>query len=300
MARRIEDEIARLAELRHGERTAATALLRKALGDRVALVAAKAATVSAELQLTELIPDLLRAFDRLFENLPKSDPQCWGKKAIAAALKDLDYSEAAPFLRGAAHVQIEPSYGRPEDTAGPLRGTCLLALPACTDIRREDVLRCMVEALVDSDPMVRAEAARGFGAMGGDESAMVLRLKARVGDEEWPVTGHVLESLLIVERARALDFVKTFLNPAGGETAEEAALALGSSRMSGAVDLLLEAWKDAKGEGYRGALARALSISRDDRAVDHLRAVAREGDGADAKAAREALELYPDSSATSG
>jgi HEAT repeat protein len=300
MARKIEDEIGRLADLRHSDPGAAVAPLRKALGDRVNLIVAKSATVAADLRLGDLIPDLLRAFDRLFEGLPKSDPQCWGKNAVAKALKDLDYCESAPFLRGAVHVQMEPSFGPPQDTAGALRGACLLALPGCTDIRRDDVLRAMVEALTDGDPTVRAEAIRGLGAMGGDESAMVLRLKARMGDDETFVVGLALEALLGIERTRALSFVESFLAGEDSAVAEEAALALGSSRMSEGVDLLLAAWEEAEERAFRGALLRALSISRDDRAVEFLRKLAKEGDAQDAKAAREALDLYPNSTATSG
>jgi hypothetical protein len=300
MPRRIEDEIAKLAEACRKDPASAVAALRKALGDRVNLMVAKAAALSGELRLAELVPDLLRAFDRLFENPAKSDQQCWGKNAIARALKELDYNEAAPFLRGAVHVQVEPAYGGAVDTAGALRGVCLLALPGCADIRREEILRYLVNALTEEDPSVRADAARAFGAMGGDESALVLRLKARVGDQEAPVIGQVLESLLVVERARALPFVKEFLNRTGGETAEEAALALGSSRIPAAVDLLLEAWQGAMGEEYREALLRALSLSRDDRAVEFLKKLASEGRDRDAKAARAALELFSDSSARSG
>ncbi len=300
MPRRIEEETAKVGALRRGDPQAAVAPLRKALGDRVNLVAAKAAEVAAELRLTELTPDLLHAFDRLFENAAKSDPQCWGKNAIARALKELDHNLSAPFLRGAVHVQMEPVWGGQQDTAGPLRGICLLALPGCSDIGREEVLRRLVNALTESDPAVRADAARAFGAMGGDESALVLRLKARVGDRESTVTGQALESLLIVERAQVLPFVKEFLNPAGGESAEEAALALGSSRMPAAVDLLLEAWQAATGAEYRESLLRALSISRDDRAVDFLKKLAAEGRDRDAKAAKAALELFPDSTATNG
>jgi hypothetical protein len=299
MARRIEDEIAKLAELRH-EGPAAVGPLRKALGDRVNLMVAKAATLTAELRLTDMTPDLLRAFDRLFDNLPKSDPQCWGKNAIARALKDLDYNTAAPFLRGAVHVQMERVWGGQQDTAGALRGICLLALPGCSDIERIDVLKHLVNALTEADPTVRADAARALGAMGGDESALVLRLKARVGDEESTVTGQALESLLIVERAQALPFVKQFLDPMGGTAAEEAALALGSSRIAGAVEVLLEAWEAAMGVEYREALLRALGISRDGRALEFLRKLACEGRDRDAKAARAALEIYPDSSAISG
>jgi hypothetical protein len=300
MARRIEDEIAKLAELRHVQAASAIAPLRKALGDRVNLMVAKAAALAGELRLSDLIPDLLLAFDRLFDDLPKSDPQCWGKNAIAKALKELDYNVAEPFLRGAVHVQMEKVWGGSQDTAGPLRGICLLALPGCSDIRREDVMRHLVNALTETDAAVRADAARAVGAMGGDESALVLRLKARVGDDEPTVTGQVLESLLIVERAQALPFVKGFLKPAGGEAAEEAALALGSSRIAVAVDVLLEAWETSMGAEYRESLLRALSLSRDDRAVEFLKKLVVEGGEHDVRAARAALELFPDSSATSG
>jgi HEAT repeat protein len=197
----------------------------------VNLVVAKAAEIAGDLRIADLIPDLLLAFDRLFDNAAKSDPQCWGKNAIARALKEFDYDLAEPFLRGAVHVQMEPVWGGSQDTAGPLRGICLLALPGCSNIRREEVMRHLVNALTESDPAVRADAARALGAMGGDESALVLRLKARVGDRESSVIGQALESLLIVERKQALPFVKGFLEATGGEAAEEAALALGSSRM---------------------------------------------------------------------
>jgi HEAT repeat protein len=294
-ARRIEEEIARISQLRGAGAAASLPHLRKALGDRVNLVVAKAAEIAGELRIGELTPDLLRAFDRLFEGLPKSDPQCWGKNAIARALKEMDYSVSEPFLRGAIHVQMEPVWGGSQDTAGPLRGACLQALPGCQDIRREQVMRHLVEALAEADSAVRADAARALATMGGDESALLLRLKARVGDKEASVTGQVLESLLILERVGGLPFVKGFLNPMGGEAAEEAALALGSSRMSGAVDVLLEAWESAMGEEYREALLRALSISRDERAIAFVQKLASEGRDRDRKSAQAALELFGES-----
>jgi hypothetical protein len=301
VARRIEEEVAKVSQLRHAGLAAALPPLRKALGDRVNLIVAKAAEVASGLRAQELIPDMLAAFARLFEGLPKSDPQCWGKNAIARALKELDYATSEPFLRGAAHVQMEPVWGGSQDTAAPLRGICLLALPGCSDIRREEIMRQLVNALTEFDGAVRADAARALGAMGGDDSALVLRLKARVGDEESAVIGQALESLLIVERAQGLPFVKTFLDAGdGGAAAQEAALALGSSRMAGAVDLLLAAWESAMGEEYREALLRGLSLSRDDRAVEFLKNLASEGRDRDAKVARAALALFPDSGATNG
>ena len=231
------------ASLRGTSPSAAAPALRKALADRVNLVAAKAANIAAELPTPELLPDLLRAFDRLFEDPVKRDPQCWGKNAIARALKDLGHRESPAFLRGAVHIQMEPVWGGQEDTAGPLRGICLLALPACPDLSREQVLRHMVNALTEPSPTVRADAARALAEMQGDDCALLLRLKARAGDTEAAVTGQVLESLLALERRAALPFVRQFL-AAGDQVAEEAALALGGSRQSEAVDVLLESWPD--------------------------------------------------------
>ncbi len=267
--------------------------LRKALADRVNLVAAKAARIAGELPAPEVVPELLRAFDRLFEDPVKRDPQCWGKNAIAQALKDLGHRESAAFLRGAAHVQMEPVWGGQEDTAGPLRGICLLALPACPDMAREQVLRHMINALTEPSPTVRADAARALAEMQGDDCALLLRLKARAGDVEAAVTGQVLEALLALERRAALPFVRQFL-AAGDQVAEEAALALGGSRQSDAVDVLLESWPDARGAEYRQALLRALSISRDDRAIEFLKGLVADGRPQDAADARAALELFPE------
>src|SRR3954449_1479835 len=126
--RRIEDQLDALSSLRGSSPAVAAPALRKALNDRVNLVAAKAANVAAALPAPELVPDLLRAFDRLFIDPLKTDPQCWGKNAIALALRDLGHRDSAAYLRGAVHIQLEPVWGRSEDTAGPLRGHCLHAL----------------------------------------------------------------------------------------------------------------------------------------------------------------------------
>jgi HEAT repeat protein len=290
-SRRIEEQLEKLSSLRKVPRAEAAPAIRKALADRVNLVVAKAANLAAELGLHEAVPDLLLAFDRLFEDVLKRDPQCWGKNAAARALKELEYREAAPYLRGAAHIQMEPVWGGQEDTAGPLRGICLLALPACADIERPEVLRHLVNALTEPAPPVRSDAARALAEMRGDDCALLLRLKARAGDREAEVTGQVLECLLAIERVPGLPFVKNFLEP-GDAVAEEAALAIGGSRLAAGVDILLEAWKTARGAEFREAILRALSISRHDAAVDFLQNLAAEGRPQDAAAARAALELF--------
>ena len=290
--RRIEEQLAQLNAVRGMPRTEASAAIRKALADRVNLVIAKAANLAAELDLRDTVPDLRHAFDRLFEDMLKRDPQCWGKNAVARALKELEHREAAPFLRGAVHIQMEPVWGGQQDTAGPLRGICLLALPACADIDRPAVLRHMVNALTEPAPPVRADAARALAGMQGDESALLLRLKARAGDEETAVTGQVFESLLAIERIAALPFVQTFLAARQDEVGEEAALAIGGSRLEAGVPILIEAWKTARGAEFRQAILRALSISRQDAAVAFLQSLAAEGRPQDAADARAALALF--------
>jgi hypothetical protein len=298
--RNIEAQLEQLSRLREASPAEAAAAVRKALADRVNLVVAKAANLAAELQLRDLAPDLVCAFERLLEDAVKRDPQCWGKNAVAKALTALDHRESPVFLRGARHVQMEPVWGGQEDTAATLRGICLLALVSCRDMRREQVLRHLVNGLTEASAPVRMDSARALAQMAGDECALLLRLKARAGDRDASVTGQVLECVLALERNAGLPFVSEFLSPVGGEVAEEAALALGASRMEAAVDVLREVWDRALGREFRAVLLRALSISRQEKAVAFLEELEKNGRKQDAEDARAALTLIRDSNATTG
>ena len=77
--RQFEAQVAALDSLRHAPDQARTAPLRKALAGKNNFIAAKAADLVRELNLRDLTPDLLTAFDRFFDNPEKSDPQCWAK-----------------------------------------------------------------------------------------------------------------------------------------------------------------------------------------------------------------------------
>ncbi|MCX6629652.1 MAG: hypothetical protein NTW28_18700, partial [Candidatus Solibacter sp.] len=57
--RRIEEQLEALSRLRGVSPADAAPALRKALADRVNLVAAKAANIAADLPAPELVPDLL-------------------------------------------------------------------------------------------------------------------------------------------------------------------------------------------------------------------------------------------------
>lgn len=293
--RKVEDVIERLGALRNAPESEAVPALAKALGDKVNLVVAKAAAISAERGFRTLVPNLLGAFDRLFEHGAQRDPQCWAKLAIARALVAFDRRESPPYLRGLRHVQMEPVWGGQADTAINLRGTCVLALAACADIPREETLRAMVDALADPAGLVRAEAVRALAQMPGDEGALLLRLKARVGDEELQVSGQVFDGLLALEGEGAVAFVAAFLKDANSAVCPEAALSLGSSRLAGAVDTLIAWREESRDPELRQAALQALAVSRQERALDYLLDLVLDGATRDARAAIEALSVHRES-----
>jgi HEAT repeat protein len=288
---RVEKQLESLKALRSmGLNAEVTAALKKALADKVNVVVAKAAQICGQMQVSALLPDLKKAFERLFEK--DKDPQCWGKNALAKALKDLGLQESALFVRGVRHVQMEPVWGGRQDAAAVLRGACAMALVQCNDVPRDETLRYLVDALSDESATVRLDAARALEQMGGREVVLVLRLKARVGDEDPRVTGQVLEMLLAMEGAGIVPFVGAFLDAANEEVSEEAALALGASRLVEAIDLLKEKWKIRERHQPGGMLLRAISISRLDEAIEFLLELVKSGQRQDAQDAVLALELH--------
>jgi len=296
--RDVEAIVRRIGLLRDVTHAEALPELRKALADRVNLIVAKAAKVAAERQMRELIPDLLAAFDRMFVKPVESDTQCWGKNAIAKALTDLDYRESAPYLRGRVHIQMEGVWGGAEDTAPTLRGICVLGLASCNDITRARTLRLLVDSMNDDAAVVRAEAVRAVAEMDGEEASLLLRLKAGLGDKEASVTGQAFDCLLRLECDAALGFVSEFLNTdraISEAVQEEAALALGSSRLSGAVEILINTLNGVRDRHLRATLFRALSASRQERALEFLLEVVRRNERFDAESALEALKLHKDS-----
>ncbi len=291
--RRVEEQLEALKALRGaGLNDTNTEALRKALRNRVNVVAAKAAAIAAEIQAGSLIPDLVEAFARLLEKPKDTDPQCWGKNSVAQALKDLGHAESSVFLRGMRHVQMEPVWGGQADTAITLRGICTLALVQCTDLPRLQILRYLVDALTDWEARVRVEAARALEQMDGEEAALLLRLKARAGDNETAVTGQVLESFLRLQGEQGVPFVAEFLRAGSEEVRDEAALALGASRLPSAVEALIETWRKQGKPGVGSGVLRGLSASRQERAIEFLLQILRNGREWEATEALAALELH--------
>jgi HEAT repeat protein len=293
---KLEVRIEQLRQMRGAEPGAGVdAALRKALKDRSNLIISEAAKAVGHLRRTTLVEDLLSAFDRLFENPAKTDPKCWGKTAIVKALTAMDYSESPPFLRGARHVQMEPVWGGQEDAAMHLRANSVLALVACTDLTRPEILRHLVDALADDLDTVRLEAVRALQQMNGEESCLALRVKAHAGDRRPVVLGQVFDSILQLEGERAVPFVAGFMKSSNDETRDEAALALGGSRLPCAVRTLIEAWDDSRLGEFGSVVLRALSASRDENSLAFLLNLVKNGSTRDSAAALVALQLHKDS-----
>src|ERR1700689_3647139 len=176
--RKFEEQLAALDALRQQPPEAAIEPLRKALTNRNDFMAAKAADMVRQFQLTQLTPELPTAFDHFFEDAIKSDPQCWAKNAISKALAAFEHQDADVFLRGMKHIQLEPSYGGASDSAGTLRATCALALVQCRSLREPELLRHLVELLADKDKSVRAETVRAIEQVNSDSATLLLRLRA--------------------------------------------------------------------------------------------------------------------------
>jgi len=295
-SKKLEDRIEQLRALRtNASTTDAESTLRKALTDRSNLVIAEAVKTVSELHLSELIPQMLAAFDGFFEEPLKNDPKCWGKTAIVKALAHLGYSDSPPFVRGSRHVQMEPVWGGQEDSAIHLRANSILALVQCTDLTRFEVLSCLVEAICDPADPVRIEAVRALNQLGGDDCILLLRFKARVGDRRPLIVGHVFDALLNMERDRAVPFVSGYLTSGDQELRDEAALALGSSRLTTALKILIETWQQSGSGAFSGVLLRAISSSRIPEAIDFLLELLRAGSDREAAAAFEALKIHQES-----
>jgi len=260
--------------------------LRKALKDRNNFLVSKAAAIAAS--APALIPDLESAFDRFMHDPVKSDPKCWAKFAIAKALKDLGYDRADLFVRGLKHIQMEPSYGRPEDSAVTLRATCALALVTCP-LPRAEILTHLVDAL-GGDPAkpVRTDAARAIAQIPGPDSILLLRLKALAGDEDSEVTGQCLASLLEIDAQGQIPFVAGFLARAD-DVAFEAIAALGDCHEPQSSAILIDNFEKNANPEVQRAILLSLGASRHAAAANFLLSIIQDGRGTHASIAIQAL-----------
>lgn len=260
-------------------------LLRRVLSSEGSHAAARAAVIVGELGIDAFVPDLVAAFPRFFEGLPRADPGCAAKTAIVEALRRLEHDDPALYRRGAAHVQREPVYGGHVDTAVDLRGASALAL---AETALADVLVDLANLLADPEPPVRISAARAVAVHGRGTGIPLLHLKALAGDKEPRVVSECLLALLRLDARGEMPFVASFLGK-GDEAAEAAAVALGESRLAEALPVLRAWLEPARRRGLGRTALFAIAALRRDEAVDLLLSLSRDEEAPAGRDARAAL-----------
>jgi HEAT repeat protein len=265
--RGVEAKLARLGSLgKEPISPASIAELRKFLADASNLVVAEAAAIVGKANLADLAPNLVAAFDRFMIDPEVSDKQCRAKLAIVESLNKLDHEGPEIFLRAIHHVQFEPVWGGTQDTAGHLRGTAAFGL---VRIGHRDALPLVVDLLVDPEKVARTAAIQALESFGSLAAVPLLRLKARVGDEEPEVTCECLTALLRRE-PESVAFVAEFLRGGDDAIREGAALALGETRPPGAFEVLRDCAADLSSGSLQEAVLLAISMLRRPDAVDFL------------------------------
>ncbi len=267
--RLFEQQIAGLDALRNAPEQARLDPIGKALTHKNNFVVAKAADLAREFNLQSLIPDLLRAFDRFFENPEKSDPQCWAKNAISRALAAFEHQDPGVFLRGMHHIQLEAVWGGRSDTAGTLRSTCALALVQCRALTNDDILRHLIDLLADSDKAVRGEVVRAVEQVGSPSASLLLRLRAALGKDEPEVLGACYSGVLRLDGVSAIPWVSRFLSHAD-DAASEAALAIAGTHTLQAFEALRQCLETAQDSWFRSILFSAIALTRQEDASRFL------------------------------
>lgn len=267
--RKFEEQLAVLDALRQQPSEATIEPLRKALSNRNNFIVAKAAEIVRELQLTQLTPELLQAFDHFFDDPIKSDPQCWAKNAISKALAAFEYQEPEIFLRGMKHIQLEPTRGGSSDSAGTLRATCAFALVQCRGVREPELLQHLVDLMGDEEKSVRAEAVRAIEQVGSPSAALLLRLKAIAAADEPEVLGACYSGVLGIEGPKSIPWVARFL-ARGDDAAAEAALAIAGTHAPEGFEVLRKCFAEPADLWFSSVLLSAMALTRQEEAIEFL------------------------------
>jgi len=268
--------------------------LRSYLANRSNLVVAKAAKIARELRVSQVVLELVKAFDRLMEDPAKLDKRCAALNEIVAALYELDYIEPEVYRRGLRHVQMEPSFGPPVDAAATLRGISAQGLLRTRYPKRMEEV---VPLLVDPQPAARLGAVRAMATNGGDAGLLLLRLKLLTGDQDPDVLAECFLALLMADPEQSVPFVASYIDNEEELTAEAAIWALGTSRLPAAFEALREKFQRTLHHGTRKVLLSALAASRLAEALEFLYSQLREADLQTATGVVEALTPYAASEA---
>lgn len=282
-SKRTEDRIKAVTALMRSGEPEARGLLRKALRDRVAYVAALAAEGLAQQAEEDDTRDLTERFLWLSKEGRQRDPGCHIRGHLAIALGRIGSWFGADALRiGIRTIQVEPVGGVPFDTAAHLRANCALALAT---MHAPDCLRDITLLLFDlsgyaqggSNAHLKVEprkaAARAMAILGDPNALVPLTLRLYYPATEQPeVLQECMQALVALQDDRALEILSPYLRHQDRPLAAFAALMIAQTQQPGAIPLLIEAIPMFTGDPLR-AVVLALTTHRSDEARIALRSL---------------------------
>lgn len=292
-SRKLAEILAQIAELRaelQEDPTSAQAIdeLRQMLKSKFSVAVAQVSKLVSDHEITPLIPDLVAAFDRFFIKPVDIDPNCHAKAGIADALYRLGHSDAAVFLKGIRHVQLEPIWGGKVDTAPKLRSSCAMGL---VRMNYANVLTELADLLADPEIAARIAAAKAIAYNQDPNGIPLLRLRIQVGDEP-PVLSECFAALLQLAPEQSLDFVASFLDAPQPQTQELVALLLGETRLPKTFEILRQWWERTPEASLRRTGLLAIATLRQDQPLEFLLLLIGTGTRKDAQDAIAALSIY--------
>ena len=111
---------------------------------------------------------------------------------------------------------------------------------------------------------------------GGSTGALLLKLKILAGERQPEVLGECFSGLLAGAPGRSLPLVAGFIDSEDTAVAEAALLALGTSRLPEALDLLKARWERTAVGPLRKTVLLAIAMIRSDAAIEFLLALLAE------------------------
>ncbi|MRG96269.1 hypothetical protein [Polyangium spumosum] len=280
-----DDKLSRIRALARAEPPAAAAPeLARLLADPSAFLVGEAAKVVVDLELRALVPDLVAAFERLLSSPATADRGCHAKTKLLEALVTLEADVWDTYRKGLRYVQMELTVPPAVDTAGLVRGLSAHALV------RTNFPRAALEIaplLFDEMPEARAAAADALRDTCEVVCAAVLHARVLVGEGEPDVLAACYRGMLALEPRHYLPIVAAALE-AGSEAA---ALALGESRLPGALSALKEALRTA-GPAMEKSILLGVTLLRTDEALAYLMELLAEAPEPRAVEAIQALSLH--------
>lgn len=265
--------------------------LTKALALKSNLVVARALKIIFEHELSDFEGPMRKAFERALVDPVKSDQGCRTKEGVVAALDVLREPMPELLIAGIRHVQLEPAWGKPVDTAARLRGMCAMAL---LNSRHPDTMTELARLLADPELEARRMAVDALAHCGNSPVALpLLTLRVLSGDPQPEFLSECFSALLQLDAQESFAFVEEYLRGEDPELSQAAAVALGQERPDGAFELLRECCEATLGEERR-VLFLAMAMLRSDAAWGFLLESAEHDSSPVAREALEALAVYRD------